>query len=138
MSLEVGSILEGKVTGITKFGAFVSLPDGKNGMVHISEVANSYVSDINEHLSEGQEVKVKVLSVDGGRVSLSIKKAQEPERNRNFTRRPAPSFKGREATSDSTASSSFEDKLKQFMQESENKMSDLRAHTENRRGRGRR
>ncbi len=138
MSLEVGSILEGKVTGITKFGAFVSLPDGKNGMVHISEVANSYVSDINEHLSEGQEVKVKVLSVDGGRVSLSIKKAQETDRNRNFNRRPATYGAGRPTASDSSSSSSFEDKLKQFMQESENRMSDLRAHTENRRGRGRR
>lgn len=138
MSLEVGSILEGRVTGITKFGAFVSLPDGKNGMVHISEVANSYVSDISEHLREGQEVKVKVLSVDGSRVSLSIKKAQEPERNRSFNRRSAPAGRGREATGESSASSSFEDKLKQFMQESENRMSDLRAHTENRRGRGRR
>lgn len=137
MSLEVGSILEGKVTGITKFGAFVSLPDGKNGMVHISEVSHSYVSDIREHLSEGQEVKVKVLSVDESRVSLSIKKAQEADRKQSFGRRPSAPRTGRPAA-DEAVPASFEDKLKQFMQESENRMSDLRAHTESRRGRGRR
>jgi len=136
MDLEVGSILEGKITGITNFGAFVSLPDGSNGMVHISEVSHTYVSDIREHLEEGQTVKVKVLSAEGGRVSLSIKKAQEPVRNKQFRsqsgqRRIAPA-------SVEPGPVSFEDKLKQFMQESENKMSDLRAHTENRRGRGRR
>lgn len=136
MDLEVGSILEGKVTGITNFGAFVSLPDGSNGMVHISEVAHSYVSDIREHLQEGQEVKVKVLSADEGRISLSIKKAQEPVRSQSFQR---PSNPRRVKTAPvEAAPPSFEDKLKQFMQESENKMSDLRAHTENRRGRGRR
>ena len=60
MQLEVGSIVQGKVSGIAKFGAFVDLPDGKVGMVHISEVASVYVNDINEHLKEGQEVKVKL------------------------------------------------------------------------------
>lgn len=76
MQLEVGSIYEGKVTGITKFGAFVELEKGTTGMVHISEVANTYVSEIKDHLTEGQTVKVKVLSVgEDGRVSLSIKKA---------------------------------------------------------------
>lgn len=134
MGLEVGSIVEGKITGITNFGAFVSLPDGVSGMVHISEVANTYVSNIREHLEEGQTVKVKVLSAEEGRISLSIKKAQEPVR-------PAPrnGAPRRSAANDTPAAPlSFEDKLKQFMQESENKMSDLRAHTENRRGRGRR
>ena len=78
MQLEVGSIVQGKVSGIAKFGAFVDLPDGKVGMVHISEVASVYVNDINEHLKEGQEVKVKVLSIgDDGKISLSIKKAQD-------------------------------------------------------------
>ena len=135
MDLEVGSILEGKVTGITNFGAFVSLPDGVSGMVHISEVANTFVSDIREHLEEGQSVKVKVLSAEDGRVSLSIKKAMPA---------PRPAGRGKSFRKPSenapaeAAPVSFEDKLKQFMQESENKMSDLRAHTENRRGRGRR
>ena len=79
MELAVGAILEGKVTGITKFGAFVSLPGGKTGMVHISEIAHAYVSDINEYLTVGQEVKVKVIAIDpAGKINLSIKKTTEP------------------------------------------------------------
>ena len=77
MQLEVGKIYEGKVTGITKFGAFVELEKGTTGMVHISEIANTYVSEIKDHITEGQQVKVKVLSLgEGGKISLSIKKAQ--------------------------------------------------------------
>ncbi|MEG1778894.1 MAG: S1 RNA-binding domain-containing protein [Oscillospiraceae bacterium] len=76
MQVEVGSIVEGQVTGITKFGAFVELPNGKTGMVHISEVASTYVNEISEHLTEGQTVKVKIIGVnDDGKISLSIKKA---------------------------------------------------------------
>jgi S1 RNA binding domain protein len=79
MELEVGSILEGKVTGITKFGAFVSLPDNKSGLVHISEIAYSYVNDVHDHLQEGQQVKVKVIGIDDSkRINLSIKKATPP------------------------------------------------------------
>lgn len=77
MALEIGEILEGKVTGITKFGAFVELPEGKTGMVHISEVSNSYVEDINQFLKEGDVVKVKVINItEEGKISLSIKKTQ--------------------------------------------------------------
>lgn len=84
MQLEVGAILEGKVTGITKFGAFVELPGGKTGMVHISEVAPTYVKEIRDYVTENQMVKVKVLSIsEDGKVSLSMKKAVEP------TARPA-------------------------------------------------
>ena len=84
MQLEVGNIYEGKVTGITKFGAFVEIDKNQTGMVHISEVANTYVSEIKDHLNEGQTVKVKVLSMtDDGKISLSIKKAQ-PEQQRKF------------------------------------------------------
>ncbi len=79
--LEVGAIVEGKVTGLTAFGAFVSLPDGKSGMVHISEVSNSFVKDIKEFLKEGQDVKVKVVNItDEGKISLSIKKAEDTPR----------------------------------------------------------
>lgn len=86
--IEVGAILEGKVTGITKFGAFVSLPGGKSGLVHISEIAYSYVSDVSDHLSEGQDVKVKVISIDeNNRINLSIKRALPPP--------PRPAFSGR-------------------------------------------
>ena len=79
MEFGVGSVLEGKVTGITKFGAFVSLPEGKSGLVHISEIAYTYVNDVKDHLQEGQEVKVKVIGIDeNGRINLSIKKAMDP------------------------------------------------------------
>ncbi|MCD8381872.1 MAG: S1 RNA-binding domain-containing protein, partial [Clostridiales bacterium] len=79
MELEVGAILEGKVTGITKFGAFVALPGGRSGLVHISEIAYSYVSDVSEFLSVGQDVRVKLISIDeGGRINLSIKKTAPP------------------------------------------------------------
>ena len=79
MEFGVGSIVEGKVTGITKFGAFVSLPGGRSGLVHISEIAYTYVNDVKDHLTEGQEVKVKVISIDdNNRINLSIKKAMDP------------------------------------------------------------
>ncbi|MCD7754004.1 MAG: S1 RNA-binding domain-containing protein, partial [Clostridiales bacterium] len=79
MELEVGAILDGKVTGITKFGAFVALPGGRSGLVHISEIAYSYVSDVSEFLSVGQDVRVKLISIDeGGHINLSIKKTAPP------------------------------------------------------------
>ncbi|WP_214704495.1 MULTISPECIES: S1 domain-containing RNA-binding protein [unclassified Exiguobacterium] len=99
MSIEVGSKVQGKVTGITHFGAFVELPNGKTGLVHISEVADSYVKDINEVLTVGQEVTVKVLNVESdGKIGLSIKKAvdrpvsERPERpaGERFSRGPRP------------------------------------------------
>ena len=77
MQVKIGDIVEGKVTGLTNFGAFVKLTTGEVGMVHISEVASAYVKDIKDHLSEGQDIKVKVLAVgDNGKISLSIKQAQ--------------------------------------------------------------
>lgn len=82
MELVVGAILDGKVTGITKFGAFVALPGGKSGLVHISNISDSYVNNINDFLSVGQEVKVKVMNIDqSNRVNLSIKHALSPEQN---------------------------------------------------------
>ena len=79
MQVEVGSVLEGKVTGITKFGAFVELPNKASGMVHISEIASTFVKEIRDFVTEGQTVKVKVLSIsEDGKISLSIKKAQAP------------------------------------------------------------
>ena len=76
MELTVGAVLGGKVKSITNFGAFVALPDNKTGMVHISEIANAYVSDIRQHLTEGQDVKVMVINLDGGKVNLSIKRLE--------------------------------------------------------------
>ena len=94
MDLEVGSIYEGKVTGITKFGAFVQIAAGKSGMVHISEVANTFVSDINEYLKVGQAVKVKLIAIDQqGRINLSIKKAMTAEARRPSPGRPIPQLR---------------------------------------------
>ena len=133
MPLAVGSVVEGTVTGITSFGAFVELPDGQTGLVHISEVADSYVTDINEHLKKADKVKVKVLSVDpaGRRIGLSIRQAQEgasPVRPKPTGSRPAPRG-GRPGTGNN-----FEDKLKRFMKDSEERLGDLRRNTEGKRG----
>ena len=88
MELTVGAVVEGKIKSITNFGAFVSLPENKTGMVHISEVANAYVSDIRQHLTEGQDVKVMVIGNENGKINLSIKRL-EPKPQRENTGRPA-------------------------------------------------
>lgn len=132
MEVEVGKIVEGKVTGITNFGAFILLPNGKTGLVHISEVALAYVKDINEHLKAGDEVKVKVMSIDEkGKVSLSIKKAVEDEQKAN-ARKPAQI----EFTRSTGNEMSFEDKMKMFMQDSDEKMTDIRRNMDSKRGGG--
>lgn len=132
MEFGVGSVLEGKVTGITKFGAFVSLPEGKSGLVHISEIAYSYVNDVKDHLKEGQEVKVKVIGIDeNGRINLSIKKAMDPPPRPASQGRPmgrpgghtGGGFRGKPAPAEPA---SFEDRLKQFMAASDSKLSELR------------
>ena len=136
MEFGVGSVLEGKVTGITKFGAFVSLPEGKSGLVHISEIAYSYVNDVKDHLKEGQEVKVKVIGIDeNGRITLSIKKAMDPPPRPAGQGRPmgrpmgrpgghtGGGFRGKPAPAEPA---SFEDRLKQFMAASDSKLSELR------------
>ena len=134
MEFGVGSILEGKVTGITKFGAFVSLPENKSGLVHISEIAYSYVNDVKDHLKEGQDVKVKVIGIDeNGRINLSIKKAMDPPprpaggpraggRPAGAPRQGGGSFRRQAPQEPAT----FEDRLKQFMQASDSKLSELR------------
>ena len=131
MEFGVGSILDGKVTGITKFGAFVSLPEGRSGLVHISEIAYTYVNEVSEHLKEGQEVKVKVIGIDqANRINLSIKqvapppqRAPRPAFNRNNNSEARPTGFVRQAPKEPT---DFEDKLKQFMQSSDSKLSELR------------
>jgi len=128
MEFGVGSVVEGKVTGITKFGAFVSLPEGKSGLVHISEIAYSYVNDVKDHLKEGQEVKVKVIGIDeNGRINLSIKKAMDPPPRSAGRGSGRPQggggFRGRPAPAEPAT---FEDRLKQFMASSDSKLSELR------------
>lgn len=152
MQMEVGAVLEGRVTGITGFGAFVALPDGKSGLVHISEVAVTYVNDIHEFLSVGQTVKVRVLGISPeGKISLSIKRAEAPEAGAPARpvqpRRPEMPRQEQSAAASRAAQpyvpvrsndQKFEDKLKQFMQISDSKMSGNRLYEQQKRSRGRR
>ena len=139
--LEIGAIVEGKVTGLTAFGAFVSLPDGKSGMVHISEVSNSFVKDIKEFLKEGQDVKVKVVNItDEGKISLSIKKAEEAPKE--YTPRPKRNDRPRNNSNvwqgqpkqQSESAMSFEDMMARFKQVSDEKMTDLKRSTDSKHG----
>ena len=134
MELTAGAILEGKVKSITNFGAFISLPDNKTGLVHISEVANTYVSDIRQHLTEGQDVKVVVLSNEAGKLNLSIKRLEaKPQRENPAPRRDAAPQNRPARTAPTpppapkTADQLFEEKLKAFMSESDSKLSSMRA-----------
>ncbi len=128
-SLQVGSIVEGVVTGITNFGAFVLLPNGETGLVHISEVADSYVKDISEHLQKKDKIKVKILSVNGdGKVGLSIRRAIEGEKRGSLRRG---------ARISGPVGMSFEDKISKFMKESDEKQQDLKKNTDSKRGGGR-
>jgi len=160
MEPQVGSILEGKVTTITKFGAFVALEGGRSGLVHISEIANTFVNDVHDFLQEGQTVKVLVLSAENGKINLSIKKALPPQERpaprgpRPMGARPAgprPAAGGGAAAPRPAAQpprslgraqqplppsgdQSFEDKLKQFLSSSEGKMADLNRSIDGKRG----
>ena len=142
MELAVGTIISGKVTAITKFGAFVSLPGGKSGLVHISEVAAAFVSDVHDYLTEGQEVTVKILSVSPeGKINLSVKQAlPKPERPERPTRREsAPRRAAQPAPVPAEpAEQTFEDKLKQFMSVSDSKQSELNRYMAGKRGGSRR
>lgn len=140
VDLEIGQIVEGTVTGITHFGAFVALPNGKTGLVHISEVADAYVRDIKEYVKENDKVKVKVLSMDpNGKVGLSMKQAQ-PARE-GVAPSPREARPPREWSSRSGGGGgskrnpgTFEDKLQRFMRDSEDRLQDLKRNTESKRG----
>jgi S1 RNA binding domain protein len=133
MGFEVGSIVSGKVVGITKFGAFISFESGQSGLVHISEIANSYVTDVRAHVKEGQEVTVKVIGIDAeNRINLSIKAAQ-PQKPAPALAYSAPARKrnsGAATDSDQPQDTSFEDKLKRFMQESDSKIGSLKKNND--------
>ena len=137
MEYEVGAVLEGKVTSITKFGAFVALEGGRSGLVHISEIANTYVNDVHDFLQEGQTVKVKLLAIKDGKLDLSIKKAlPAPERpQRTFQPRQAAARPAAQAASTApSGDTAFEDKLKQFLSSSERKMADLNRNISGKQG----
>lgn len=124
MDLTVGTVLDGKVKSITGFGAFIALPGNVTGMVHISEVSNGYVSDIRQHLTEGQDVKVMVLSNDDGKLKLSIKRLQQRQARANATTARPPA----QPAAPKTADQLFEEKLKKFMAESDSNLSSLRQY----------
>lgn len=136
MQLEIGTICDGKVSGITNFGAFVSLPGGKTGMVHISEVSNKFIKDIREVLTENQDVKVKVISIgDDGKISLSIKQTEKQEEKPPRKPRPpknADVWQGNK--SETKENMSFEDMMAKFKQVSDEKMTDLKRSKESKHG----
>lgn len=150
MSIEVGSKLQGKVTGITNFGAFVELPEGATGLVHISEVADNYVKDINEHLKVGDEVEVKVINVEkDGKIGLSIKKAKDrperperPQYERGERRESRGGYSGGNSQRSHNAKSNenrapkenFESKMARFLKDSEDRLASLKRNTESKRG----
>lgn len=139
MQIDIGSVHEGTVTGLTKFGAFVRLENGASGMVHISEISNAFVNEISDHLSQGDKVKVKVIEInEKGKLGLSIKKAlpqpekpkpqkSKKENNNNRGRKGAPQ-------QEASAPMSFEDMMAKFKAQSEDKMSDLKKITGRRGG----
>lgn len=141
MDIQKGQILTGKVTGITKFGAFVQLAPGKSGLVYISEIANTFVNNVADFLTVGQEVQVKVVSIDEqGRINLSIKQAQPKpaarpaQKPQHAPRAVQPEPQAEETSGDQD----FEDKLKRFRKDSEGKLSDAMRQTERRTSKRRR
>jgi S1 RNA binding domain protein len=134
MSVEIGSKVQGKVTGITNFGAFVELPDGSTGLVHISEVADSYVKDVNDHLKIGDQIEVKVISVNDGKTALSIKKAIDRPEGQPSSNSPRPQRPGRgdnrskdfRSKGNFKPRESFEDKMARFLKTSEENLSTLK------------
>ena len=139
--------MEGKVKSLTKFGAFVALPDGSTGMVHISEIAHAYVNDIREHLTEGQDVKVMIISRENGKTNLSIKRTLPAPSKPQFSRPQNRSFNGAQRSAGPSAErssaprqagasasqpqqKSFDDMFKQFMTESSSKMSSIKQYSE--------
>ena len=149
MSIEAGSVVDGIVSKITAFGAFVELPEGKTGLVHISEVADVYVNNVRDFLTERDKVKVKVLSVDDrGKIALSIKQVAENKSAGNAVDKsadsPASNFVPRSGfgsrdfkrrfNSYGNLPASFEDKLSKFMKDSDERQTDLRRKTDSKRG----
>ena len=134
MSVEVGQILDGTVSGITNFGAFVELTGGKTGMVHISEIADAYVKDINTYLKLNDKVKVKVLSIDErGKISLSIRRAMEAAKK---SAKPVDVDWNKEFRANTNNVNSFEDSLTKFMKDSEERLLDIKRNKESKRGGG--
>ena len=132
MSVEVGKIVSGKISGVTKFGAFVDLDGGKKGLVHISEISKDYVKDINDYVHEGQAVRVMIVSVDeNGKIALSLRKAAEKEDGAKSAPKRPDAFVWTPKSSDENLS--FEDKMLKFKQISDEKMHDIKRNVESKR-----
>lgn len=139
MAIAVGEVLNGTITGITNFGAFVDLGEQQTGLIHISEVSDEYVKDINDFLKVQDSVKVKVLSVDPkGKISLSIKQsavnATVPEPIKNMSPSGVRNFEQRKPSFGNRGRGSFEDKISRFLKDSDEKLVDLKRNTESKRG----
>jgi len=135
MSIEVGSKVEGKVTGITNFGAFVELPGGSTGLVHISEVADNYVKDINDHLKVGDLVEVKVMNVEAdGKIGLSIRKAKPQAERPERPQRPRNNNRSNDRNNNRPQKEDFESKVARFLKDSDERLTTLKRATESKRG----
>ncbi len=137
MALEPGTIIEGKVTGITQFGAFVSFDGGKTGLVHISEIAPEYVKNIRDHVNENDTVKAKVLTIDAnGKISLSIKQAilEERAKAKKTVRTSSPKRPDDVEWPKREKPASFEDMMAKFKQDSDEKLSTMKKGLDAKRG----
>ena len=137
MALKIGTILTGEVQSVMPFGAFVSLPENKSGLVHISEITNEYIDDIKDHIKVGDSVKVKVIGIDkSGKISLSIKKAVSPEKRtaKKTGERVRPADIDWKASDSEELS--FEDKLLKFKKDADEKMLALKRSNESKRSGG--
>ena len=133
MAMEAGNIVEGKVTRITNFGAFVELEEGKVGLIHISEVADVYVNDVHDFLSEGDKVQVKIVSIDGNKIALSLKQAK-PKPPESEAQSSKQNRRGDFRKPQRQLSASFEDKLSKFLKDSDERLTDLKRKTDSKRG----
>lgn len=131
MPLDIGSVVEGKVTGIANFGAFIELPEKQVGLVHISQVSDNYVTNINEHLKVGDVVKVKVMGISkGDKYDLSIKQVGKEGQSH-----PIPMSRPRRSDrSERPAFGTFEDKINQFLKQSDERLLDLKKNIEGKQG----
>ena len=146
MQIEAGTVLDAKITGITSFGAFAELKGGKTGLIHISEIAEEYVEDVGAHLKKGQKVKVKVISVQGDKISLSIKRAlreeKKPRGGRNRTeakpavKKAGPPEEFEFVVKRDRGELSFDDMLQKFKRDSDEKFQDLKRSNDNKRSGG--
>lgn len=153
MPLEIGKVVDGTVTGITNFGAFIQLPDGNTGLCHISEIADEYVKNVKDYLKEKQVVKVKIIEMNGnGKVSLSIRKAcdnkpSKPEKrvdapkvdrkpNHNKPNYNKPNYNKSNYSKPNKTQGSFEDMLSKYLKDSDEKLKTMKKNANNRRGNG--